>query len=774
MMFSKPSSVEMVVQEMRLADYPRSLNRAKINDLANGFPPYSQEEVRQNNISFNFSDLSLTKILQDARRQFQTALLAPDPLWTVDIDYGPVYRRRQWGSSITKNLSKIVKRSRPYRESQRSVFASDVAHGIGPSYWQDNYGWRTRGLGIEDVYVPSGTTLEMDNLPFIALYRQWTGRELAQMVEGPNVDPGWDKEFVADAIKWVDNEAQRLLGQSWPDVWVPEKYSERLKEDSGLYSSDRVPTVDAFDFYFWHDDGKRSGWHRRIVLDAWSNPSMGGAGGIAYGKGQRSKKSGIDFDTNRFLYDSSKKKNPVFASKLSNFIHWQFADCSSVAPFRYHSVRSLGFLLWTICNIQNRVRCKFTESAWESMMQYLRSNSPEDAERALTVNLVDKRVLPNGIDFVKRDERWEIDGPLVETLLQMNRQTMADNSASFTQDFDFAQEQKRDETATRTMAKVNSTAALVGAMLDQAYSYQKDQYEEICRRFRKVNSKDPDVREFRKDCLKEGVPEEVLGSDCWLVQPNRVIGSGNQTLQTAMADKLMGVYDRLPPESQQKALRIYLAVNTQDYALANDMVPEAPHISDSVSFAQTAIGTIMEGAQVAVKPGLNIIEIIETWLHGLASIMGPIEQQGGTTDQKQLVGLQNFVQHIQQAIQQLAQDKTQKQRVKVYNDDLANLADLIKAYAQRLAEQQQQQQSQNGQQMDPKDQAKIQATMVMAQTKSQIQQQTAAKKQAQKDIAFSTKLRQDKQRHLVDIAAKDLETAGNIRRNRMSSMDEGN
>lgn len=766
-MFSKASSIESICWQMRLADYDRSLNRSKINDLANGFPPYTPEEVTQNNINFNFSDLSLTKILQDARRQFQTGLLAPDPLFTVDLDYGPVYRRRQWANTVTKNLSRIMKRSRPYRESQRSTFAADVAHGIGPSIWQDCYSWRTKSLGIEDVLLPSGTLLEMDNVPFIALYRQWTGNELQKLVSGPNVDPGWDIDLAEQAVQWVDQEAQRLLGQAWADVWSPEKMQERIKEDSGLYSADRVPTVDAYDFYFWHDDGKRSGWQRRIVLDAWGTPGVGGVGLDTFKSGKRSRH---EFGSNRFLYDSSKKKNPVFAPKLSQFVHFQFADCSSVAPFRYHSVRSLGFLLWTICNIQNRVRCKFTESAWESMMQYLRSNSPEDAERALAINLVDKRVLPAGIDFVKRDERWEIDGPLVQALLQMNRQTMADNSASFTQDYDFAQEQKRDETATRTMAKVNSTAALVGAMLDQAYSYQKDQYEEICRRFSIKNSRDGDVREFRLACLKDGVPEEALCSERWIVSPNRIIGAGNKTMQGVMMDKVMAMYDRLNPEAQQDALRLYIAVNTDDYDLANRWVPEQPHLSDSVDWANGKVGTMMEGVSVPVKPGVNVTEVIETWLHSMATIVSRIEQEGGNATKEEILGLQTFGSSIGQAIHQLAQDKTMKQRVKIYGDDLGKLMNLVKAYAQRLAESQQQQ-NPNGQ-IDPVDAAKINAINLQAQTKAKNTTAQFAQKHVQRQIAFQSKQRQEALKTKAGIAKQDLETAANIRRNGMSSFEQ--
>ena len=773
MMFKNPAAVEMLVQEMRLADWPRSLNRSKINDLFNGYPPYTSEEVTQNNINFNFSDLAATKIAQDARRQFRNGLLAPDPLFTIQIDYGPVYRKREWSGKATKHLNRIIRKSPPYMECQKSVFAMDVLHGIGPAVWKTEEMWRPRPKGVEDVFIPSGTLLDMENLPFIAFYNQSTGMEMKKFITGPEVDPGWNKTLVEKMITWVDEESSRLLGTTWPDVFSPEKTGECFKEDGGLTASDRVPTIDWFDFYFWTDDGGRSGWQRRCILDAWGNPTMAGYGGASFDsfKSHFNKRK-FEIGRGEFLYDSSKKQNPIYADKLGHFVSFQFADCSSVAPFRYHSVRSLGFMLWAICNIQNRMRCKFTEAAWESMMQYLRSNNPEDAERALSINLVDKRVLPEGIDFVKRDERWEVDAGLVEAVLQLNRQSMSDNSASFTQDFDFAEENKRDETATRTMAKVNSTAALVGAMLDQAYQYQGYQYAEICRRFCIPCSKDPDVERFRLLCLQDGIPEEALNVDRWDIQPSKIIGSGNKTLQTVIADKLMAIYDRLNPEAQQSVLKLYISSNSDDYDLANNLVPEQPHISDSVSWAQSMVGTIMAGGDVAIKPGVNITEVIETWLHAMAKQVQRIQQTDNVGTGEDIMGLQNFTQLIGQAIQQLAQDKTMKQKVKQYSDDLGNLANEVKGFAQRFAEKQQQSQ-QNGNAVPPEIAAKIAGTMAVAQNKIQIDSQKHAQKTAERAISFRQKLTENRVRTKADVAKQDVTTAAEIQRNRLKSTNEG-
>src|SRR5215831_6249212 len=109
MNFTSAQALEQVIWQMRLADYPRSLNRSRIDDLFNGVPPYSATEVEQNNISTNVNFLESTKIAHDARRQFYNAFSVPDPVFFVNVDRGPKHKRREWSARITKILGKIMK-----------------------------------------------------------------------------------------------------------------------------------------------------------------------------------------------------------------------------------------------------------------------------------------------------------------------------------------------------------------------------------------------------------------------------------------------------------------------------------------------------------------------------------------------------------------------------------------------------------------------------------------------------------------------------------------
>lgn len=756
------AACEGIVQDLLLADYPRARNRAAINSLFNGSPPYTEDEEVQNNISVNVNDLSATHIDMAARGQFGNALIMPDPLVNIELDYGPVWKRREWADRITREANKILKGSLDWLEEEESTFASVVLHGVGPAIWPDKEKWCPTPKGIEDILIPSNTLRSLKNLPFFAVYQQYTGDQMRKMTSGPNVDPGWNMPMVKKVLDWVDNEAFGLLSANWPETLMPEKWSETIKESSGLYATDRCPTIDTYHIYYWSDEGKNSGWRKKVILDMWAV----GPGGVGTPDMNRKDRYGVN-DKDQFLYNPGKRK---YADKLDEVAHFQFGDASAVAPFRYHSVRSLGFLLYAVCHLQNRLKCRFNEATFESLMQYFRCSDPADAERVTKIDLINRGVIPDGVNFMPQQERWKTDITMAEASMQMNRQTMAENSASFTQGFDFEKE-KAEETATRTMAKVNSTSALIGSMLNRAYNYQKFKFVEIVRRLCIKNSSDPDTRRFRVECLKAGVPEEALNPERLNVQPVRVIGNGNKMLQVAMADKLMAtVYDKVDPQAQNDLKRLFIAVNSGDWDLAQRLTPNIKHVSDTVHDSQLTASALLRGDVMTPRDGVNHQEVIETMLHSMAVAVQRVESNGSMAEKDEIVGLNNLAQYISQQIKKLAQDKLMKSEVKKYGDDLGKLMNLVKAYAQRL-QQQQQDQNQSGQ-LDPKDAAKIKATMLTAQTKSKIQSDAHAQRTAQREIQFQQQIKNDAIRHRVEIHKTDLEAVANIRRGGMKSFKE--
>jgi hypothetical protein len=764
MQFKNAMDVDSICYQMRLADYPRGVNRARIDELFNGVPPYNEEEEQANNININVNSLEGTRIAHDARSQFYGAFLKPGNFFKVATDMGPAHKRSNRGVSFTKHVNRKMKKSLWYFEKFRSTFATDVLHGVGPGAWENRETWCPDPIAMEDILVPANTLLTMKNLPFFAVYRSYTAPELIRQTSGPRVDRGWNMPLVKACLEWIDKETVQLIGSNWPEVWSPEKAQERVKGDGGYYMGDQVPTIDTYDFYYLDLDSDNPGWKRRIILDSWSTPQTYGQ----VGTNTPVKRSGKPWDKqfkDGFLFNPGDR---VYANRREELVSFQFADLSAVAPFRYHSVRSLGFLLYSVCHLQNRLRCKFNESVFEALMMYFRVKTMEDAERALKLDLVNRGFIDETLQFIPANERFQVNASLVQLGLTQNSQLINENSASYTQNQNFS-EDRVQKTKFQVMAEANAVTSLVSAGLLQAYFYQAAEYEEIKRRFCRRNSQDHDVREVQAACLRDGIPEKMLYEpECWHLEPEKVMGSGNKTLEMAIAQQLMEYRPLYDPEPQRDILRDVTLAITDDPARAMSLVPESPvKVSDSSHDAQLAAGTLMQDLPVAMKTGINHIEYVEAMIASMALVISKIKQSGALATPQQLTGLTNMVNHTQAHVQVIAGDKNEKERVAKYEKQISLVGNTIKQQSQQLQKQMMAQQAQNGNGgMDAKDRAKIMAIRETNAAKIQNTRESHAQRTAQRQLQFEQKMRQDAEQHRLDIAKTDLEAASNIRRNR--------
>ena len=761
---------DLIAQDLVEADWPRAINRALIQSAANGEKPYTDKEAEENQQRVNVSDLTLTRVLHEARAQMNAAFLGPGQFFTCKTDAVKTHDRSRINGIVTAEINRALKQSIEYFECMRAKGGNLILHGISPSVWENESTPIPTPIGVEDALIPSGTLLGFKNLPFIYFRRSWTAMELKKMVRTEKRDPGWNMDFVNRCLEWMDRELVQMSGANWPEGWSPEKWQEMEKEQGWAYS-DRVPTLDVFDIYAYHESEKQSGWVRRIILDSWSNGGFTPPQASSKPERRRGRtdSKGHDIDTpdkDDFLFTTG--DNPVYG-KWNNFCSFQFADLSAVFPARYHSQRSLGWLLYAPCHLLNRMRCGFSQAVFESMMQYFRVKSADDMQRALKIELGNIGIIDDTISPIPASERWQPNAQFME-LGMTNQQNLIDNnSKSWTQSVGGGND-RTEKTKFQVQAEVQQANALVGAAMSQAYAYQVYESREIVRRFMRKDTTDPMVRTFRADCLRQSVPEDVLEYEKWDVQQTRISGNGNQTLALLQATQLMEWRAALDPEPQRIVLRDAITSVTNDPYKGMELVPEKPEVSDSIHDSEQLFATLMLGIPCPPKSGLNAAEVagaIIGMMEAMLRLLWPV----GTPDK--VMGLQNAAKYAAAYIQQLQGDDQAKPVAKMLGDKLGKLMNLVKAMAQRQQEMQKKAAAQNGNgQIDPETQGKVQSSLIQAQSKAKIAEATASQRLRHKEIGFRQKTAQGQAKQQADIAALDLKTAAEIRREQFKSMNE--
>lgn len=761
--FSDPAHCESLVWQMRLADLPRAENRVILNRTFNGDPPFSPATAEENNVEVNRNFLEGTGNLTDARTQWNNNFLAPGDKFSIHLDSGPVHKKNEYAASITKHINRGLKRSLPMINQARETGAGVLLHGIGPSTWQDRRSPVPKVVPISSLLIPSETDIDFENLEYFAIFRELTPSQLYEKTHGPKVDPGWNMPLVMQELKFVAEQVQKQTNMATYQ-FMPERVEEVIKQDIGFWGSDAVPTIDYWDFYY-REMKDSSTWCRKIFLD-WQS-------------------GGRDVDTSakfspkdspnggQWLYDSKGRK---YASSWQEIIHCNFGDCSCVAPFKYHSVRSLGWMIWGIVDIGNRLQCKMTEQAFSDLMWFFRVAGQNDFNRIKKANFLQMGVIPQGIDWVKGNERFSPDPKFIQMVLEKNRQLMSAHSSSYTRNAE-RQDTQSEKTATQVMAEVNSINTMVSGVMNMAYTYENFKYREICRRFCIPNNPDPMVRKFRKACLDDGVPLEYLDIEKWDIEPERAMGAGNKTVQMAIVQYLNTIRQNLGPEAQRKVDHIGIRTMTEDVAMAEDLAPIKGQqaVSKSTHDAELATDRLMLGLPFTPTPQMIYEDYVLVWLRDMGLIVKQIQSTDNVGTQEQMIGLQNMAAHIGAFLQIMAQDETARGKVRQYSDLLGQLTNVIKGFSQRLAEQVQ---AGNGNGAMDETQAKLQSDLIMAQAKAANSRESHAQKTAQKQTSFELE-QQRKDRELeADIrrqaTSELMQTAADIRKQGREQIEKQN
>jgi len=726
--FTTPSKVWDTIQASDEVERIRAENRIKVNDLFNGAPPLSEEEARKWNLKVNVNWGEGPVLASHARRQYVNAFQRPGVAFRVTLPLAPDEKALDWGMFITETINRCIKRSKPYFHLKLNQFASVVAHGPGPQIWYDNESWCADFLPIEDLRLATDTEISLENCEWFAARHRFSEGELTEKVFGENSDPNWDRPAISKILHNYHDRNFENEDYDWLNS--PEKMAELVKQNLGFYSSDGVPTIPLWNFYFRDRDAKRRENWKLVVV-----PDHGVLG---------------EPPATEFLYHSDKP----FAEKLDHILHIQYGDLNNKAPFLYHSIRSLGFLLMEPCFYTNLTRCRLLQHTFEQFNVWLRSVDPAGRARAQKVELFDRAFIPEGVSIVPQTERHQIDARLVETVMAQLKQLMAEASASYVQSTDNGTQ--KEQTAFETSVKLQQVNAMMSGMLTVAFFQETFAYREVCRRFCLRGTTNPDAIKFQKLCKERGIPPIWLNAELWDIEPEIPLGAGNPSMAQAEANQLMQQREKYDPTAQQEILHDFTAVVTSNPRKAARLVPLDGNrgVTDAQRDAEFAFATLMHGVPVRMKEGLSPIEQIETLLGLMAGVIARVEKQTNLATPSELAGLQQVGQYVSGLIQHLGQNPEEKQRVKQYGDVLGKLMNSLKGFAQRLQEQQQAQ-------TDPESQAKAETTKMLAEIKAHISASAAAQKMQQKQIAFQS----DQQR-------RDAQTQAEIRRQNLKAGHE--
>lgn len=729
--FGTAAKVFDVCKAMQDIEDRRALDRAKINVLFNGGKPYTPEEEKKYQIQINVNWGLGPKIMQDANRQLNNALVHQGRLFNCTLEAGRPDKRDKYSAIVTEELHKPLQRGMSgLRHSflLRQRNATVALHGIGALLWPNDFRWLSRFVALEDLLISTDTYSDFTNLRYFGVNLYPTPGEFVDMTKGELSDPGWNQEMVNALLDAAITQTQDSMPSTWRDQ--PEAMLEVFKQNKGYYYSDAVPKLRLRAFYY--QEPKSQKWYRCIIA-----------------------REGMDrIDLDKFVYQS----DAVFADEVTQILNVQYGDSSLVAPFKYHSVRGLGVPLFAPVETLNRMNCEFIQHVFEQLKMYFRANNPADRDRLKQVVLAAYGFIPEGLSIVPRDQRHQIDANLVESALGQMRQFAQENSSSYVQDVE--KSTGGPITAREATIRINQANQMVGGMLQTVYFQENFYYQEIFRRFCGSNSNDPAVKKFQDSVVRRGVPKELLKSEYWNVLTERVLGSGDASIAQLQSQWLMEQRPKFNPDAQTIILRLATSTMLNDPAKAELLVPEEPVVATSGTYAaENVFATLMQGIECKPRKGIDEIGYVEALLEMMEAVIVKIQGTDNVGTIDDIIGLQNVARDIGTHLMTMQANEEEKSRVKDYSDMLGQMMNEVKGFAQRYMEQKQKEAEEA--QRDPEGEAKAQSTIMLAQAKIQLDQQKAASDQRIKQLAFQ-----------LDEARKKMDAVSSLQIDQLKAQQE--
>ena len=686
-----------------------------MNVQFNGGRPYSAEEEKEFQIQVNANFLEGYKIAQSGILQMNTALLDKERFATFRCIKGDPNKRAEYTEDLTNNIHKALKEGRSGKKYACRLDDRNTAlvgHGIGVFWWSNSYDWMPKSVGLDDLLIPTDTPLEMDEeLGHFGINSWLSAWQLFKMTQSEKRDPGWDKKMAMNILQGMLKSNASFTPNYFDQ---PEKMESLWKQRSTYLNSDAIPKLKITTFY--HQDGETGKWYRKVIVR--ENQSL--------------PKESIDPD--KFLYTSDKP----FADQIDHILHIQFGDGSVVAPKKYRSVRGLFVLLYSVIELMNKLRCQSAQHVFSNLVPLLRVDNPTDRDRPRMVALQPYGVVEPGVSFIPNNERHQIDPRLVTEQMSEFRQLMSENSSSYVQDIDTGSSQP--QTLGEAQIKLQAANRIVSSMLSGAYRQEGFLYEEILRRFFKPVSGDPNVVTFQEDCKADAIPTELMETRCWKVEVTKAPGSGDQTLAVQEETALLQIAPQLDPTARRDIQRSYIATITRNPERAKALVPpEKVKVTPGRKAAEDVFGTLMSGAQVGLREGIEQQDYIAAMLAAIDAVVAQIKGVDNVGTPQQIIGLNLAIQDTREHLALLEEDPNEVAFVAAASKELGSIENEIKGFAQR------QQEAAEKAQIDPEAEAAIHTQQIQAAQDMKIAEEKAAQAMQQKQQAFNQKLEMDQQ-----------------------------
>lgn len=634
-----PQEAKRIFDALWDADKDRRKNRAEIQAMLDGVPPYDESELeatgQSDRANVNFGEGEA--LLESAMAGYVDLLNSVERLMTFKTTFGDPSQRYEWEQIMSEEMTRML-RNWPRYTSQFLLLATHfVGHGVGVLYFDDESDWRWKVSGLGDFLIPNRTYACEEDIEVAVCRRSYQVHQLYAFIKDEEIakQAGWNVEEVKNAILEAVNSGSN--SQSVTD-W--EELRTQLKNNDltiGYAGASEVK-----------------------VLHLWNKEFDGSVSHIV------SLENG---DNEEFLC----RRISPFKNVAQAFTIFTYGIGTNGY---YHSIRGLGYKIYPQIQASNRLRCQFYDGAMLSASLMIQPES-EDALNDLNLFYYGPySVIPPKMRVVERTVP-NLANNVVPMLADITN-TIQNKTGSYQAN------SSTPRTKFEVQAAISQGTKLSSAALNLFYEPWQRFLREVVRRvirplYLAAEPGGEEVADFIARCMRRGVPAEaVYGIDLGSVAAVRAIGAGSETNRLMAFDEFMQYMSAFDDTGKRNIMRDRVAARV-GYDQVNRYIQpigmESRPLPDE-KVAELENNSFQMGLNVTVKPNEN--HLIHARVHN-ALITNMVQRiDAGELGLEQSVQqLVNLVQHQEQHLQLVQVDKTVEQEVAQYRADLQRSGEFV-------------------------------------------------------------------------------------------------
>lgn len=708
--------------------------RASIMGMINRNPPYNPADLQARGQGMRTNvDFGEGEAVIEARCSAYYNLILETPSFvqvTIDPSQVPEDQQEQavrWGNIIEQEMDTTLKGWDGFVYNLLQHQREMVSFGIGPIYFPAEVGWYFSSAPMGNLLVPAGAKARIEECDFLALTTRFRADELYRYLETPEKEAaarerGWDtallRKIIQDAATTMATHTG-LRSTSW------EALQEAFK-DNALFVGSALRPIEVY-FLYWREFDTEKPISFAILL-------------------------ANDAKEERYLF----RQNNLFES-YRQCIH---PIMLGVGDGTYHAIRGLGHKIYDHCKAANDFLCKMADAGKLSASILLTpSGSGLGTLRARPKYETHGPfvVLPEGYQPAQSNfaPNLQMLGGVRQALLSnLNSNAgllrpVADSNAE-------GQANQARRTAREAASQLMQETRLESRDILFYYSQLDWLLREVARRMLQTEAQGflpqddgfESARDFRRRCIRRGVPAAWLSADRLHISARRAIGYGSPGMRDLLSQEILSLSPMLPESGRESALLerlTALAGPANALRLTRDLGRKHAIVIDS-SIAVLENSALRNGSPALAAPGQNHLAHLEQHF----KVASEIVDEAGNDPITDAIVLRAVLNHIADTLS-IMQGNPQ------YADDVEAYVAAFKSY-QAVAEQ-----------VEDAAQAALQAQQEQAaeqQMLSEDGQLKAAK------MAGDLQLKQQKEASMDQIRRSKARTSEELARNRARLQEE--